>query len=283
MVYSTARTRKSPHGRQSIPHHDLWLFGKRAVESALCNPMRIKKRLVVTLNAMHQLAHAIERSGIKPDVKTSDAFKALLGPEAVHQGAALHTVPLVWGHFPDVCLSASFDNSDTCAHVKHSAPLVVLLDRVTDPHNVGAILRTARAFSVSAVIAPVRHSAHESGAMAKAASGMLESQPYLHVPNLVRAINILQKHGYTVVGFDGTAEKTAHALFTSMYNNTPMALIFGAEGRGIRPLVKKQCDWIVRIDTASDFASLNVSNAVAITLYAVQLHRNKIANALCAD
>ena len=150
----------------------VWLFGLHAVRDALANPARVRRRLVVTRNAADRLAEAIAACGHDPRDRRSAALRAPLDPQSVHQGAALEVEPLDWGSVSEVCAP------------RGGTPRVLLLDRVTDPHNVGAVLRSAEVFGARAVIAPHRHAAPETGALAKAASGALERQPYLRVPNL---------------------------------------------------------------------------------------------------
>ena len=145
--------------------------------------------------------------------------------------------------------------------------MVLLLDRVTDPHNVGAILRSAEVFGARAVIAPRRHAAPETGALAKAASGALERQPYLRVPNLAGAMGSLREMGYAIVGLDGDAETPLDAALAG-FAARPLALALGAEGPGLRDLTGKLCDRMGRIPAAGRFGSLNVSNAAAVALYA---------------
>jgi 23S rRNA (guanosine2251-2'-O)-methyltransferase len=143
----------------------------------------------------------------------------------------------------------------------------VLLDRVTDPHNVGAILRSAEVFGARAVIAPRHHSAPETGALAKTASGALERQPYLKVANLADAMVELKAMGYTLVGLDGEGDvPLAEALAPT--KGRPLALVMGAEGPGLRERTRETCDVIARIPFAGGFGSLNVSNAAAVSLYA---------------
>lgn len=233
----------------------LWLFGLHAVRDALVNPRRRRLRLMVTRNAADRLEEAIEAAGMLPELVDPRRFEAPIDPQSVHQGAVLEVEPLDWGSVSELCAP------------RGDAPLVLLLDRVTDPHNVGAILRTAEVFGVRAVIAPHRHSAPETGALAKTASGALERQPYLRVPNLANAMGTLKDMGYGILGLDGAGECT---LETAMLEAAPrpLALALGAEGPGLRELTTKLCDRLARIPSAGPARSLNVSNAAAVALYA---------------
>ncbi|MFK7764457.1 MAG: 23S rRNA (guanosine(2251)-2'-O)-methyltransferase RlmB [Roseobacter sp.] len=232
----------------------IWLFGLHAVRDALNNPDREKLRLVVTLNAQGKLADAIEASSITAEVVDPRKFTVPLDPGSVHQGAALEVKPLDWGRLEDVCIGPE-------------APRVIMLDRVTDPHNVGAILRSAEVLGACAVIGTRHHAAPETGALAKAASGALERQPYIRVRNLADGIRALQDMGYLVLGLDGTAEMTVEQAVAGKRDRA-IALVLGAEGPGLREKTKETVDHLVRIDAAGAFGSLNVSNASAIALYA---------------
>jgi 23S rRNA (guanosine2251-2'-O)-methyltransferase len=208
----------------------VWLFGLHAVRDALMNSSRIKLRLIITLNAQIKLTEAIDYAGIIPDVVDARRFTAPIDPGSVHQG-------------------------------------VVLLDRVTDPHNVGAILRSAEVLGASAVIGMRHHAAPETGALAKAASGALERQPYVRVRNLADAIIELQGMGYLVLGLDGEADQTIEDVLQNRKDRA-VALVLGAEGPGLRQKTKETCDTLVKIDAVGKFGSLNVSNASALALYA---------------
>ncbi|MEM9524601.1 MAG: 23S rRNA (guanosine(2251)-2'-O)-methyltransferase RlmB [Pseudomonadota bacterium] len=235
----------------------IWLFGLHAVHVALMNPAREKLRLVVTRNAAGKLARAISASGTAPEISDPRRFSAPLDPGSVHQGAALEVKPLNWGELSD----------RVCAD--ESAARVVLLDRVTDPHNVGAILRSAEVLGAQAVIGTRRHAAPETGALAKAASGALERQPYLRVRNLAETMEELGRMGFVLLGLDGAAETTLEQALEGRRARS-IGLVLGAEGTGLRERTKRACDRLVRIDTVSDFGSLNVSNAAAVALYASQ-------------
>ncbi|MFM2355711.1 MAG: hypothetical protein RLZZ528_1447 [Pseudomonadota bacterium] len=235
----------------------LWLFGLHAVRDALVNPAREKLRLVVTKNALDRLGEAVASGGPEPEVVDPRTFDkhVPIDPESVHQGAALEVRPLDWGKLVDVAAAGA------------GKPLVVLLDRVTDPHNVGAILRSAEVFGARAVIAPRHHSAPETGALAKTASGALERQPYLRVTNLSEAMVELKAMGYTLLGLDGEAGVTLAEAVADL-KGRPVGLVMGAEGPGLRDKTRETCDRLVRIPYAGPFGSLNVSNAAAVALYA---------------
>ena len=233
----------------------VWLFGLHAVRDALINPARIKLRLVLTKNAADKLADALVAGGIEPEIVEPRAFDVPIDPESVHQGAALEVKPLLWGSLEEVCIDGV------------GSPLVVLLDRVTDPHNVGAVLRSAEVFGARAVIAPQRHSAPETGALAKTASGALERQPYLRVTNLSDAMEALKSMGYLLIGLDGEGSQTLDEVL-ALAGSQAIALVLGAEGPGLRDKTRDTCDHLVRIPAAGPFGSLNVSNAAAVALYA---------------
>ena len=243
-------------GRRAAAAETVWLFGLHAVRDALANPAREKLRLVVTKNAADKLAEAIAAAGIEPEMADPRKFPAPLDPGSVHQGAALEVKPLDWGRLEDLAYVGP-----------GAAPVVVLLDRVTDPHNVGAILRSAEVFGALAVIAPRHHAAPETGALAKTASGALERQPYLRVANLATAMEQLQALGYTLVGLAGEAEAGLGATLAEL-GPGPLGLVLGAEGPGLREKTRETCDRLAKIPFARDFGSLNVSNAAAVSLYA---------------
>jgi 23S rRNA (guanosine2251-2'-O)-methyltransferase len=247
--------------RRAAAAQTVWLFGLHAVRDALMNPAREKLRLVVTKNAADRLGDAIAAGGLEPEMADPRKFSAPLDSGSVHQGAALEVKPLDWGGLDQVAPGDGV-----------LPPLVLCLDRVTDPHNVGAILRSAEVFGASAVIAPARHAAPETGALAKTASGALERQPYLRVTNLSRAMEQLREMGFYLIGLDGEAE-TDIAPALSQAGSRPIALVLGAEGPGLREKTRETCDVIARIPFARSFGSLNVSNAAAVALYAAQSPR----------
>ncbi|QYK40310.1 MAG: 23S rRNA (guanosine(2251)-2'-O)-methyltransferase RlmB [Paracoccaceae bacterium] len=241
--------------RRDGARETVWLFGLHAVRDALLNPARERLRLVVTKNALDRIAEAVAASGMEPEVVDPRRFEVPIDPGSVHQGAALEVRPLNWGPLGDVAASGA------------GLPIVVLLDRVTDPHNVGAVLRSAEVFGARAVIATARHSAPETGALAKAASGALERQPYLRVTNLAEAMEDLRAMGYRLIGLEGTATATL-AEAVAAQDGRPLGLVMGAEGDGLREKTRDTCDALARIPAAGAFGSLNVSNAAAVALYA---------------
>jgi 23S rRNA (guanosine2251-2'-O)-methyltransferase len=228
--------------------HGHWLYGHHAVAAALANPARAAHRLLVTGDA----PDLPESRRITPEKATREAIGALLPDGAVHQGIALLTDPLPARHIEDYADSAPAD------------ALCVVLDQVTDPHNVGAVLRSAAVFGAGAVILPDRHAPPETGALAKAASGALESVALVRVTNLARALDTLKEAGFWCVGFDGEA--------SDRLGERPLpekaALVFGAEGAGMRRLTREHCDLTLAIPARGPMASLNVSNAVAVALFA---------------
>ncbi len=243
--------------RKAARDETVWLFGLHAVRDALVNPRREKLRLILTKNAADRLGDALAGAAAEPEIVDPRKFSAPLDPGSVHQGAALQARPLDWGGVETLCASAPSE-----------APVVVLLDRVSDPHNVGAILRSAEVFGARAVIAPRRHAAPETGALAKTASGALERQPYLRVANLADTMDLLRDMGYALVGLDGEGEGTVAQAFAGLAGR-PVGIVLGAEGPGLRDRTRQTCDVIARIPAAGGFGSLNVSNAAAVALYAV--------------
>ena len=243
--------------KRMIAAETFWIFGIHAVRDALLNPRRVKLRLIITKNAFDRLADAIAVTDLDAEITDPRKFSVPIDPQSVHQGVALEVKSLDWGPFTDlVAVNAG------------AAPLVLLLDRVTDPHNVGAILRSAEVFGALAVIAPFRHSAPESGALAKSASGALERQPYLRVSNLANTMLTLKSMGYFIFGLDGEADLTLSELLGNHVG--PTALALGAEGPGLRDRTKETCDALAKINATGSFGSLNVSNAAAVGLFAVK-------------
>jgi 23S rRNA (guanosine2251-2'-O)-methyltransferase len=231
----------------------LWLYGRHAVEAALANPRRSCHRLLATADAIARLGAAAQRAGIEVSVVEREAIDRLFGAGAVHQGLALSVAPL-----------PAFDLRRTCAP-EPGANVVLVLDQINDPHNLGAILRSAAAFDARAVILPARRSAELGGAVAKAASGALDLVPVVEVVNLARALEELAALGYWRVALDAAATATPDEVPAA----DNLALVLGAEGSGLRRLVRERCDVAVRLPIAPQMPSLNVSVACGIALYAL--------------
>jgi 23S rRNA (guanosine2251-2'-O)-methyltransferase len=221
------------------------MYGWHTVTAALRNPARHVRKLLATENAARRLSE--EGFAAKPDVVRPAAIAERLLPDAVHQGLYLETDPLPAPAIEEL----------------PAAGVVLVLDRITDPHNVGAIFRSAAAFAASAIVTTQRHSPDATGALAKAASGALESVPLVNVQNLARALAALKANGFLVVGLDSSGERDLAGLAL----RAPLALVLGAEGKGLRQLTKETCDAIARIDLPGTIKSLNVSNAAVLALY----------------
>lgn len=225
----------------------LWLYGLHTVAAALANPRRRIFRLVATKNALRRLTEAGATVQIDPEEAGPRDIDRLVGADAVHQGVAAEVAPLATLTLNELA----------------GAGLIVVLDQVTDPHNVGAILRTALAFSADAVLSTARHAPAESGVLAKAASGALDRLPLITVTNLARALEEIGRMGFTRIGLDSAAE----APLEEVIGDDRVALVLGAENKGLRELTRKLCDHLARLEAPGPLASLNVSNAAAIALY----------------
>jgi 23S rRNA (guanosine2251-2'-O)-methyltransferase len=239
--------RKPKHAPRREAADRVTLYGLHAVEAALANPKRTVARVLATENAAHRLGPLLAKRGLTAEAATPRDLDRLLGPEAVHQGVLLEAEEL-----PPVAL----DEVDTTG-------VLLVLDQVTDPQNVGALLRSAAAFGAAGLVMTERHSPPLHGALAKAASGALDLVPVILVKNLAQSLAQLGELGFLRVGL---AEEGAGALETASLTR-PLALVLGAEGKGLRQLTREHCDLICRISTQSALASLNVSNAAAVALH----------------
>jgi 23S rRNA (guanosine2251-2'-O)-methyltransferase len=239
-----------------------WLYGRHAVSAALANPARRWRRLAVLAvqqdeaSALVAAAQAVRRGDGEP-IRTVErgALAALLGADAVHQGLALEVEPLDAPDLDDTLRAAALTPRST----------IVVLDQVSDPHNVGAILRAAAAFGAAAVIVTAHGAPPASGALAKAASGALELVPLIPAVNLTRALAQLKEAGFWCCGLDERATRVLSALDLG----SRVALVLGAEGDGLRRLVRENCDYLARLPTGPAMPSLNVSTAAAVALYAM--------------
>ena len=249
--------RNAPEKAAKRAHGEL-LYGFHPVVAALRNPARKNQRLWVTREARVALAKDRISETENADIEWRDASRheidAMLARGAVHQGLCLDCAPL-----PAPSLKQA------CAPDDGLAP-VLLLDQVSDPHNVGAILRSAAAFGARALILQERHSPTATGALAKAASGALETVSLVRVTNLSRAMGQLKDMGYWLTGLDAEA---GTPIGSESWRH-PVALVLGAEGSGLRRRTRENCDNLAAIELADSMHSLNVSNAAAIALYVAQ-------------
>jgi 23S rRNA (guanosine2251-2'-O)-methyltransferase len=237
-----------PHGAGAPAGRDgpIILYGWHTVAAALTNPARRIRRLWTTENAARRLAEDGIALPASSELVRPDAIAARLPGDAVHQGLLAEADPLP---APDV-----EDLRDG---------IVLVLDQITDPHNVGAIVRTAAAFAVQAIVTTARHSPEATGVLAKSASGGLEAVPLVTVTNLARGLETLRDSGFLLVGLDSSGESD----FASAALRAPLALVVGAEGKGLRQLTRTTCDVVARLDLPGAIKSLNVSNAAALALY----------------
>jgi len=228
----------------------LWLYGLHAVAAALANPRRKVLRVVVTPRAAEELGDSVHR--FHPELAEMDAISRLLPTGSVHQGAAVLSENL-----------PKLDLDEVLASPNEGRRIVVVLDQLTDPHNVGAILRSCAAFEVAAVVVQDRHAPPESGVLAKAASGALDRVPYVEVVNIARALEDLGRMGFWRIALAADGEMNLREAAPL----SDIVLVLGAEGAGIRKLVRERCDSSARIPISNAMESLNVSNAAAIALY----------------
>ena len=244
----------APRNREYRGDLPVWLYGSHAVLAALENEERLIRRILLTREAREALQDRLPRLSQQPETVDKLKLDNLLPPGAVHQGIAMLTDPL---DDPGVeSLKEPLDEEG-------GREVVLLLDHVTDPRNVGAILRSAAAFGAIAVILTERHAAPESGILAKSASGALEHVPLVRVTNLARAMEELKAAGFWCIGLAAEAKQT----LSSVKSGGRVAMCLGAEGAGLRRLTRENCDLLVRLPTAGPIDHLNVSNAAAISLY----------------
>ncbi|WP_375409205.1 23S rRNA (guanosine(2251)-2'-O)-methyltransferase RlmB [uncultured Methylobacterium sp.] len=229
------------------------LYGWHPVSQALANGDRHLHRLLATENALARLSAEIGDLRIAPELVRPSAINALLGADAVHQGLYLEADPLPGPDLEDLPDDA----------------LLLALDQITDPHNVGAIVRTAAAFGVAGIITTARHSPTATGVLAKSASGGLEHVPLVVVRNLAEALIELGERGFTRIGLDSDAETPLDAVGPQR----PAVIVLGAEGKGLRQRTRDCCDVLARIAFSGEIRSINVSNAAAITLYALSTRK----------
>ncbi|HWK42375.1 MAG TPA: 23S rRNA (guanosine(2251)-2'-O)-methyltransferase RlmB [Croceibacterium sp.] len=232
-------------------HGQVRLWGRHAVEAALKNPARRHRKLWATREGIASLDGELPHDFPLEYAEVADLAR-MVAKDAPHQGLVLECEPLEDIHLSDV-LSGD------------PARPIVVLDQVTDPHNVGAILRSAAAFDAAAIVTQDRHAPPEGGVIGKAASGALEIVPWVRVVNLARALEEMAEAGYWRIGLAGEAQSTLGEALPA----GPVALVLGAEGEGMRHNISAHCDALARLPISEAMESLNVSNAGAIALYAV--------------
>jgi 23S rRNA (guanosine2251-2'-O)-methyltransferase len=251
------RPRPSGSGERQGQDGRYWIYGHHAVMAALANPRRRLIRLLATADAQTEfagpLAAARARYGDRLAIERAsrDEIAAHVGPEAVHQGIAAEALPLPSPELESILAGAEAQST------------LLALDQVTDPHNVGAILRSAAAFGAAAVIVTQHHSPPETGSLAKAASGGLEQVPLVRVANLSQALQAMKKAGFWCLGL---AAEGAEPLASANLDGR-IAFVLGAEGGGLRRLTREQCDLLIKLPTRPGLVQLNVSNAAAIALF----------------
>ena len=234
-------------GREGATEDTIILYGWHTVTAALANPERRIRKLLLTENAARRLAEEKIDTRVPPEIVRPSLIDQRLGPDAVHQGLLAEADPLA---SPDI---------DTLSQ----EGIVLVLDQITDPHNVGAIMRSAAAFAVKAIVTTARHSPEATGVLAKSASGALELVPLVTVQNLARALNEMNERGFMTVGLDSQGQENLSAVALRQ----PLALVLGAEGKGLRQLTRETCSRVARLDMPGEIKSLNVSNAAVLALY----------------
>jgi 23S rRNA (guanosine2251-2'-O)-methyltransferase len=235
------------HGMKKA--HTQWLVGKHAVEAALNAKRRTVKKILISDRHADKYADIIEQ--YQPTIPVSLVDKHELDKrykDQPHQGIIAEVSPLSQPNLEDILPNAS---------------LLLILDQVTDPHNIGAVLRSADAFGCDAVILPAQNSAPITAVVAKAASGALETIPVITVGNLNKCLEQLQQEGFWSVGLDGDAEQTLEKIDLK----GKIAIVMGSEGKGLRPLIAKNCDFLAKIPMTGTVESLNISVATGVTLY----------------
>ncbi len=240
-------SRPARRSREVAPDGPVILYGWHTVTMALANPGRSIRKLLLTENAARRLNEENIATRVAPEIVRPGELDRLLSPDAVHQGLYAEADPLP---SPDLA-------------TLEPEGLVLVLDQITDPHNVGAILRSAAAFAVKAIVTTARHSPEATGVLAKSASGALELVPLVTVQNLARALTTLNERGFMTVGLDSAGSEN----LASLALRQPLALVLGAEGKGLRQLTRETCSAVARLDMPGEIKSLNVSNAAVLALY----------------
>ena len=241
----------------------IWLYGKHACESALKNPRRSCSELLLVQKLSHKYAYALKLAQDRSiPIKAVDekCMRASLGGDPVHQGIALKVLPLFGQRSEEIHIS------DVISDIKHGTlSTIVVLDKITDVHNIGAMLRSAACFSIDAIVVTKHDSPAETSTIAKVSSGAVDLVPVLCVGSLVQTLKYLKQHGYWCYGFDTEGDKFLHEVEFCERN----VLILGSEGAGMRRLTREHCDYLVKVPMSDKMDSLNVSNAASIAMYTV--------------
>lgn len=256
------RHRKNATSHRSASALDNYIYGLHAVEFALRNPARNIIAIWATENAQRKLSTALSSRGVPVTSATPRELDRRLGPDAVHQGIII-----------EASAPATVSLIETAESAVAGAQPIVLLDQVTDPHNVGAVLRSSAVFGAAAVVMTQRHSPILGPTLAKSASGALDVMPVCLVQNLAKAINDLKQQAFAVIGLDGGGDHRLLEDGLAERAQQPLALVFGAEGKGLRELTRQSCDELCRIGGDGPIASLNVSNAAAVALHLAAMQR----------
>ncbi len=245
---------------KNMSSQPIWLWGTHAVMAAIHNPKRQIHRLMATKNATQRAASQMAGENLlhKADLTNSKEIDRILPSGAVHQGLAALCDPLPLADLQDL--------------LEHKPARIAVLDQISDPHNLGAIVRSAAAFDIAAIILQTRHSPPMTGIVAKSAAGAIETVKEVRVVNIARALDKLSEADYTIIGLSGQGDLP---LAEAIPSHSRVVLVFGAEGAGLRPSVAKACHWQAKIPITPAMESLNISNAAAIAFYDLQRLQNE--------
>ena len=260
MDEKNSRTKPHRHTHNRVAVVSPWVYGHHAVRAILLNPNRRIERLVATEANQTEVAQWLKNSphAIQFEPIDKERLAALLPMGAVHQGVAVLAKPLAELALEDFLNSIG------------ERTVILMLDQVSDPHNLGAILRSAAVFGAAAVVLTERAAPPLSGVVAKAASGAIERVAVVRVVNLARALDQVYAAGFWRIGLDSAAPTDLAAVIGGKQPIAKLALLLGAEGDGLRRLTREHCDAMARLSATSDFTSLNVSNAAAVALFVAQ-------------
>jgi 23S rRNA (guanosine2251-2'-O)-methyltransferase len=256
MIYVTAMKHKKKTSRKPKQRIAANLWGIHAVREAWMNKDRTIRGLYATEQGLKNIEDILDQRKTPPSMIDRKDLDRLLPAGAVHQGLALHSEPLDECFIQDLIIDAQSQQN----------PLILMLDQVTDPHNVGAIMRSACAFGACGMVMQRKHSPELTGVLAKTACGAVEHLPVAYEINLSETIDKLKESGFFVIGLD---ERGNHEIGNTKKGGKT-AIVLGAEGKGLRPKVAEHCDELVKLPTQGAIASLNVSNAAAVALYALK-------------